>query len=67
MNAQPHDNGAPDLSGFARLVISAINAGAIACEMALLAPPQPRPVEPRARPASSSSETPGMHTVGAGR
>jgi len=67
MNSQPHDNGAPDLSGFARLVISFINSGAIACEMALLAPPQPRPVEDGVRPGSSSRETPGMRTVAAGR
>jgi len=67
MNSQPHDNGAPDLSGLARLVISLINSGAIACEMALLAPPQPRPVELETRPGSSSRETGGMHTVGAGR
>jgi hypothetical protein len=68
MNSEPHNDGAPNVSGFARVVTSLINSGAIACELALFAPPQPRRVEHAARPGSSSSpETPDMHTIGAGR
>jgi hypothetical protein len=68
MNSQPHNHGEPNVSGFARIATSLINSGAIACELALFAPPQPRRVETGARTGSSSSpETPGMHTIGARR
>jgi len=67
MNSQPHNHGAPHVTGFARVVTSLINSGMIASELALFAPPQPRRVETGARSGSSSPETPGMRTVGAGR
>jgi hypothetical protein len=67
MNSQPRDNGAPHVSGFARTVTSLINSAAIAPELALFAPPQPRRVDHGTRAGCPSRETPGMHTVGAGR
>ena len=67
MNAQPENDSARHVSGFARIVTSLINSAAIAPELALFALPQPRRFEREPRPGSSPRETSGMHTVGAGR